>query len=708
MDSLAVAEGEDSSYDSECDIDSSHEQVSRTTSDTLGQEFAEYVSQPPQLVTKKVDSSPSYTQRVEFALKLGYTEKLVQAALTRLGTDPAQNELLAELIKLGAQQGNKSDLCDPHNSLPNGTETPCNSGSLANSSNGKHEPTDGRHTGLRPIVIDGSNVAYCHGNKEVFSCLGIRLCVEYFKNRGHKEITVFVPKFRKENPRPDNPIKDQELLFELEKERLLVYTPSRFVGGKRTVCYDDRYILKLAAESDGVVVSNDNYRDLANENMEYKKVVEERLLMYSFVADRFMPPDDPLGRSGPTLDNFLRMQPKKSDPQPQCPYGKKCTYGNKCKFYHPERGMGPHKSIIERLSEHAARHLSARNSDGNTKTACGKSLSVPLSSNTSELNDRRKPLARTRSCTHDGCNPSNCHESTHKHRIPNPNKASFGNTLSPEDHNDIMTAFSESCRLESLAPEFNSIPVQQQQQQSPIGNPHQHNMYGVGPASTAIHTSQSAQSQQSVRPILHYTHGNILSPPTTSTGSNQTTMLEKRNDVNLHQKLQRQLSLNPNAFDPRLLRMHNANSLQTKHSHPEQMQPEPSQVMQQHTGQHRQLAPSHSGPRSHMTNHWDLHQNVTRIASAPDSSRTWQNNGGPKAQIAPGDISTPWSQQPNSIGVPQTTQPPNATQANRLHIQYHLSSIFPEEQVLTVMNMYPTETNPQNICAAILSIFPRS
>lgn len=334
MDSLAVAESEDSSYDSECDGDSSHEQVSRTTSDTLGQEFAEYVSQP-QSITKKIDSSASYTQRVEFALKLGYTEKLVQAALARLGSDPAQNELLAELIKLGAQHGNKSDLCDQHNSLPNGTDaTGINTINSVNSNNGKNEPA--AHTGLRPIVIDGSNVAYCHGNKEVFSCLGIRLCVEWFKNRGHQEITVFVPKFRgKENPRPDNPIKDQELLSELEKERMLVYTPSRSVGGKRTVCYDDRYILKvslvlllfpllhcswsfsqialfqlqLAAESDGVVVSNDNYRDLANENMEFKKVVEERLLMYSFVADRFMPPDDPLGRSGPTLENFLRRQP---------------------------------------------------------------------------------------------------------------------------------------------------------------------------------------------------------------------------------------------------------------------------------------------------------------------------------------------------------------------------------------------------------------
>lgn len=54
------------------------------------------------------------------------------------------------------------------------------------------------------------------------------------------------------------------------------------------VCYDDRYILKLAAEVSGIVVSNDNYRDLLNENPEYRKVVEERLLMYSFVNDRYV------------------------------------------------------------------------------------------------------------------------------------------------------------------------------------------------------------------------------------------------------------------------------------------------------------------------------------------------------------------------------------------------------------------------------------
>lgn len=242
METILVTESaEDSSYDSECDTDASHEQVSRTASDTLGQEFAEYVSQTQTIATaaKKLDASPSYVQRVEFALKLGYTERLVQAALQRLGADPTQNELLAELIKLGAQQANKSDLCDA-------MQTVSMVGNDANNSSTVNTvQRDDTNDCLRPIVIDGSNVAYCHGNKEVFSCLGIRLCVDWFRQRGHKDITVFVPKFRKENPRPDNPVSDQEILTELERERMLVYTPSRFVGGKRTVCYDDRYILKV-------------------------------------------------------------------------------------------------------------------------------------------------------------------------------------------------------------------------------------------------------------------------------------------------------------------------------------------------------------------------------------------------------------------------------------------------------------------------------
>ena len=76
--------------------------------------------------------------------------------------------------------------------------------------------------------------------------------------------------------------------------------------------------------------------------------------MYTFVDDKFMPPDDPYGRNGPTLDNLLKMSTSftagaGASVQQPCPYGKKCTYGNKCKFYHAERGNVPMKTVTDKL-----------------------------------------------------------------------------------------------------------------------------------------------------------------------------------------------------------------------------------------------------------------------------------------------------------------------------------------------------------------------
>ena len=66
----------------------------------------------------------------------------------------------------------------------------------------------------------------------------------------------------------------------------------------------------------------------------------------------------------------------------------KCTYGNKCKFRHPERGPHPHKSVTERLVEHAQRHLQAR----------GPSLSLPLPQPaTGVVVSQHQPVCKTRS-----------------------------------------------------------------------------------------------------------------------------------------------------------------------------------------------------------------------------------------------------------------------------------------------------------------------
>ncbi|KAG9340924.1 hypothetical protein JZ751_020117 [Albula glossodonta] len=256
----------------------------------------------------RLSPDPGYQAKMDFALKLGYSGEQVETVLGKLGPGALINDVLAELVRLGnkgeAEGGAGGGAggggvgggggSGSGAGLPRG---PCAKEISSPEVSLEDESMDNADN-LRPIVIDGSNVAMSHGNKEVFSCRGIQLAVDWFLEKGHKDITVFVPAWRKEQSRPDAPI----------TEKILVFTPSRRVQGRRVVCYDDRFIVKLACDSDGIIVSNDNYRDLQNEKPE------------------FMPPDDPLGR-----------------------HGKKCTYGHKCKYYHPERANQPQRSVADEL-----------------------------------------------------------------------------------------------------------------------------------------------------------------------------------------------------------------------------------------------------------------------------------------------------------------------------------------------------------------------
>ncbi|KAK0094847.1 hypothetical protein PV326_009831 [Microctonus aethiopoides] len=588
---------EDSSYDSDNDSTSSvysthlegahhksmsHLDISRTVSDTLAAEFADYVTvQQPQQHQESFYSNknPRYVARVEFALKLGYTERLVQAALHKLGPEPGQDKLLAELIKLGANPSKMTDNSDENAGVMviQSSEVEANSDETSTATNVK---TCG--ISLRPVVIDGSNVAMGHGNKELFSCRGIKICVDWFRSRGHKEITVFVPKWRKESSRSDNRIADQDILGELERERLLVFTPSRLVNGKRLVCYDDRYILRLAAELD--------------ENPEFRRIVEERILMYSFVNDRFMPPDDPLGRGGPTLDNFLKVIPRRSAILP-CPYAKKCTYGNKCKFRHPERGEAPQKSISEQLVEHAQRHLKAR----------GPSLSLPLPTSVAANNNIHRPLSRTKS-----------------------------------DVSQCSTSQSNSQFVEKDT--MNTI------------------------AGTSSHH--------------HYQQPSLPAAQGDSSSSR----------MNIHHKLLMSNDKNNNQNNKNNNMTTNKNNMNNNVSNKDPL-------------------------NASIPDHYN-HKHVTRIASAPDSYLAWPPtlppllsnpsqlpHGNQRLGMSDSQLNllshTPMSM-PN-LCMSQDTQIYDA----RRHLHYHLSNIFPDEQVQVAMTLHPHETNPQQICATILSMFPK-
>ncbi|XP_006903318.1 PREDICTED: protein KHNYN [Elephantulus edwardii] len=156
---------------------------------------------------------------------------------------------------------------------------------------------------LRHIVIDGSNVAMVHGLQHYFSSRGIAIAVQYFWDRGHRDITVFVPQWRFSK---DSRVREGHFLQKLYSLSLLSLTPSRVMDGKRISSYDDRFMVKLAEETDGIIVSNDQFRDLAEESDKWMAIIRERLLPFTFVGNLFMVPDDPLGRNGPTLDDFLK------------------------------------------------------------------------------------------------------------------------------------------------------------------------------------------------------------------------------------------------------------------------------------------------------------------------------------------------------------------------------------------------------------------
>ncbi|XP_077307868.1 NEDD4-binding protein 1 [Lithobates pipiens] len=157
------------------------------------------------------------------------------------------------------------------------------------------------------IIIDGSNVAMSHGLQRFFSCRGIAIAVEYFWKIGHRKITVFVPQWRTKR---DPNITEQHFLQELEELGILSFTPARTVLGSRIASHDDRFLLHLAEKTRGIIVTNDNLREFVEESPAWMQIIKERILQYTFVGDIFMLPDDPLGRFGPKLNDFLTAWPE--------------------------------------------------------------------------------------------------------------------------------------------------------------------------------------------------------------------------------------------------------------------------------------------------------------------------------------------------------------------------------------------------------------
>lgn len=89
-------------------------------------------------------------------------------------------------------------------------------------------------------------------------------------------VKAFVPRFRRGSSDKKCPTADGDVLDELERRNHLVYTPSRYVGNRLICPYDDRFILRAAQHYDAVIVSNDNYRDLAKESIDWNRLIQNK------------------------------------------------------------------------------------------------------------------------------------------------------------------------------------------------------------------------------------------------------------------------------------------------------------------------------------------------------------------------------------------------------------------------------------------------
>lgn len=152
----------------------------------------------------------------------------------------------------------------------------------------------------RMVVIDGNNVSYGHLNGKMFSVKGLEICIKYFKKLGH-EVVAVVPQYKLKKTQST----DQELLQKLHRQGDVILAPSKNLPGQYSSPYDDKLILSVAEKFDGVIVSNDNFRDLLDSSPVWRRIIQTRVIGYTWVKDCFFLPDDPYGRQGPSLSAML-------------------------------------------------------------------------------------------------------------------------------------------------------------------------------------------------------------------------------------------------------------------------------------------------------------------------------------------------------------------------------------------------------------------
>lgn len=134
----------------------------------------------------------------------------------------------------------------------------------------------------RTIIIDGVNVAQSFSNYGTFSVRGLEIAINFFENKGHR-VKAVCPQNYTQRVKTD----DQNGFHRLVKQRKVVLTPCKRLPSNTNCCTHKKLILDITHSKEGVIISNDNFRDLLNENEKWNEVIRSRILGYSWSNGTF-------------------------------------------------------------------------------------------------------------------------------------------------------------------------------------------------------------------------------------------------------------------------------------------------------------------------------------------------------------------------------------------------------------------------------------
>lgn len=454
-------------------------------------------------------------------------------------------------------------------------------------------------------------------------------------------------------------------------------------------------------------MSNDEYRDMVHENPEFRKAVEERLLMYNFIDEKFVVPDDPLGRYGPRLDQLLSKSSPNSS-APPCPYGRKCTYGNKCKFYHPERPGGLHRSVTERLRDHAEMHrrISPTNSLQHGRLGATDSYG-DLSSFSGKGDHVQKTMAfRTQSLNPSTLLRQNSSKSTSPGRYSPPsqtqpyhNQLHVQSSLGPpsadprkyQPHCDLrVQRLQADCGHAGLSKQMSNPEAARNggfPAQVGLLDDSRYLLMPPGPAPPNSLLRQIWQNEQH-----HGVHENHLQPhqPVVRNMSAP--------GVNLLRN-QTQLSYAPPPNHVTYVGHHYVNDQRKNSVSDSQLNllgVAVTTTVDTDDAFYPLAAPSFGGSNYYIpsTTVWGPVEHSSSPVFTSPATSGWPSS------TASSPLAPHASSGQNAGSSPNSVSPFEAT---RSKVYYHLSQLFPEELVSWVMRANPSETDPQKLCSLILA-----